>query len=452
MKDRKTSAGGKVRSDPKKQGRAKKKKASKKQAQPVRKARQARTTDEAVKPGKKAGNKKIAGVQKKRNDNSSKHSPVTESEGPAGAAKRVRNKSQAASSGAAGGDLSILLEALVQDLESESPDNEEIYKTWDTIRESYEFTENLSVIRRKIGAMGDVLKSLDAWDACPGRLDHRGAAIDPGTGFRTKTYAAWRMAGGEAEGHLGSVLESVLNALVDVIKQGNGEQAARALRLLSDRLLFVLNAIKSLSKSVRKRELFKNDAQGRLECPSLLSRFTKENLNAEKFVLKELDLGGRLPFKITPQQPYTPQTILAMKIVMWIDAEKLWRHSPYVKVVPALGDFCSKNQTDWDKVIAFHLDYFQSPGKKRWKLRASEFHLEDNHEPDEGDGSTPDERYRQRAIRHLENNAGPVGDITESPEFKCILNGYAKSKVKSEAQRYSILKHKVIDAARGLMH
>ena len=451
MKDRKTSAGGKVRSDPKKQGRAKEKKASRKQAPPVRKARQARTTDEAVKPGKKAGYKKIAGVQKTRSDNSAKHSPVTKSEDPAGAAKRVRNKSQAASSGAAGGDLSMLLEALVQDLESESPDNEEIYKTWDTIRERYAFGENLSVIRRKIGAMGDVLKSLDAWDACPGRLDDRGAAVDPVTGFRTKTYAAWRMAGGEAESHLGSILESVLNVLVDVIKQGNGEQAARALRLLIDRLLFVLNEIKRLSKNDWKRELFKKDAQGRLEYPSLLSRFTKENLGAEKFVSEELHLGVRLPFNIDPRKPYTPQCILAMKIVMWIDTERSWRDSPYLKVAPNLGDFCTANTNAWENVIAFHLDYFQSPGEKRWREYVSEFQLEDNQEPDEGDDLLPEERFRRGALLHVNRNCGPVGDITESPELKSILDGCSKRRTESEAKRYNILKYKVIDAVRGLM-
>jgi hypothetical protein len=259
------------------------------------------------------------------------------------------------------------------------------------------------------------------------------------------------MAGGEVESHLGSILESVLTVLVDVIKQGNGEQAARALRLLIDRLLFVLNEIKRLSKNDWKRELFKKDAQGRLEYPSLLSRFTKENLGAEKFVSEELHLGVRLPFKIDPRKPYTPQCILAMKIVMWIDTERSRRYSPYLKVAPNLGDFCTANTNAWEHVIAFHLDYFQSPGEKRWREYVSEFQLEDDQEPDEGDDLLPEERFRRGALLHVNRNCGPVGDITESPELKSILDGCSKRRTESEAKRYNILKYKVIDAVRGLM-
>jgi hypothetical protein len=183
----------------------------------------------------------------------------------------------------------------------------------------------------------------------------------------------------------------------------------------------------------------------------LISIFTKENLDAEKGILEKLGLGTELRFKIDPRKPYTPQSIWAMRIVLWIDCEKARATSIYQKVVPGLGDFATANATAWDKAIKFHLDYFQSPGELRWKKWVSESHLEDNDEPDEGDGLAADERYRQGQTAYLIRNSGPVGDITELSDFTKLLGGYKKGKPKSKAQQYATLKDKITGAAHDLM-
>lgn len=310
---------------------------------------------------------------------------------------------------------------------------------------------DLPPLLEKIRATARLWTSLDAWDASPERTDHRGYAINPATGFSTTEYTAWTIAAQQGEEALSSLAQATLGSLLHVIKNGEGGQAARALGALINALVVVLNEMKMLLMDERKRPLFQNVAKSRLEFPSLISIFTKENLHAETRILRTFKLGHELPFKLDPRKPSTAQTRWAMNIVMWIDREKSRHTSAYRRVAPDLGDFCTANAKAWDRVIKFHLDYFQSPGESRWKKWLFEYRLEDEEEFEDPDGMTPAERYRHSQILHVIRNSGPVGDITTIAELKKILAGYDLKKIANESGRYNILKSKVTEAASALM-
>ncbi len=224
----------------------------------------------------------------------------------------------------------------------------------------------------RIRNTADLMSSLDAWNACQGRNDGRGPAIDPKTGCATNLYRGWVLAASCAAHELERASKDTLDALVDVVRKGKGQQAVKALNVLIDTLARALRDVKALMGDKEKMELLRAYAQDHLEFPSMVSIFTKENSDAEKIILKALALNANLRLKISANKTCKPETRLAIRIVLWINSQREWPNSIYQEFVPDLGEFCEQNIVQWQRLIAFHLDYFHSPGIK-WKKATEDF-------------------------------------------------------------------------------
>jgi len=185
-------------------------------------------------------------------------------------------------------------------------------------------------------------------------------------------------------------------------------------------------------------------------------------------VMKALGLGAELPFAIDPRRPATTYTWLAMRIVEQINYERrhLWANSHwpedisvYRKVVPDLDkkDFVRRHASDWQKVIAFHLDFFQAPRKRQERI-AFEFGLEEEwkkrdayHRSLVSEVRDPEGNLIQWSRPGWMLQLGTSALITEIPEFQRLLKSGSDSNVKKASDLYGRVKHKVIDAALGLM-
>lgn len=345
------------------------------------------------------------------------------------------------------------------------------WEEWNRIRDSLRqeclIYEELDGLERKIHSTAGILRSLDQWDEHP-ETDYRGVTSDAETGHETIEHKAWRTVASETSNAQHRLLRMALDSLLSVIEYGNGEQAADSMNSLVSQMVDVLNTIKRLSCDEQKRKLFRNVARQCVEFPSLLSIFNKENLDSEKFVLEDLELGAELPFSVDPRKPYTPYTLMAMRVVGWIDyirracwLKNQWRSrdSVYRKVVPDLDKkaFLRQHETAWREVIEFHLDFFQAP-KERQKRIASDFGLEAEWEEREAHNNSFVKEERDADGKLLFWNGpwwltafGEFGEITRMREFQNMLKSGRDSNVKRETDLYNRVKHKVIAAAIGLM-
>jgi hypothetical protein len=344
-------------------------------------------------------------------------------------------------------------------------EHEEWERIRDSLRQECLIYEELDALECKIHATAGILNSLDRWDENPAH-DYRGATSDA-EGHETIEHKAWHSVAMSARVAQHRLVRMTLEGLLRVIEHGNGEQAEDATSSLVSLLVETINTIKRLAGDERKRKLFRDSARTRIEFPSLLSVFTKENLDLEKFVLKDLELGADRPFAVDPRKPYTNYTLLAMKVVGWIDFVRRnhWlkcqgqaRDSVYRKVVPDLDrkDFVKQHATAWEKVIEFHLDYFQAP-KERQKRTAFDCELEAEWEEREAlnNGLVKEERDAEGNLISWSPDwftaFWEFGEITKMREFHSLLKSGRDKNVNSEADLYSRVKHKVIVAARGLM-
>ena len=314
-------------------------------------------------------------------------------------------------------------------------------------------------LQEKLRATSEVMIHLDKWNASPGGSDEWGPAVDPATGFTTLNYHALRRAARDAGTKFSVLLPRAMDALLEVIRQGNGDQAARAVSIMLDTITGALRQIKSMTRDTEKQTLFVTEARLRMEFPSLLSIFQFENSKANELVLDTLKLGHDLPFKIDPRKPYTPFNFLAMNIVLWIDRDRKLENSIYRELVPDLGDFRKHNEQAWKTAIAFHMDYFMSHGQ-RWKKvipriisrlpSDPEVTFEIPDDPEIKDGLAPDERFRENQKQRLSFYGAPFGDLTQRPEFSRALDEKKDTNVKTPEELYNRVKHKVITAALSL--
>jgi hypothetical protein len=250
---------------------------------------------------------------------------------------------------------------------------------------------------------------------------------------------------------LRKLLNTTSNALLNVIRLSNGKRAVRVARLLISNLVATLQQIQLFLNDREKCALFEADIHKRFEFPALVSAFPSENSKQHRIILEELKLAGNLPFAIDPRRPLVPINHLLIRILLWIDINRRNRFSPYLKVAPDLQALGKQNINLWEAVIEFHLDFFQSHGETIWKKSASRFELRFPKHRLPSDGSDPYQRYRSNWIRTLILCGAPVGDVTEWPEFKAILEKGTDTNVKSKSTLYNRVKHKVLESFRGLM-
>jgi hypothetical protein len=321
----------------------------------------------------------------------------------------------------------------------------------DSLREVCLNHEDLDAIQNKLSGTASVLKDLDRWDNRAPDPAYEIAVVDAATGAETIEHRAWSSVAMDSRTALNRLLRMTLDALLDVFEHSGGDETRFLFGSFTDDLLMALNAIKRLATDKKKRLLVQDEARKRVEFPFLISIFKKENTDYSNFVLKRLQLGAGLPFVIDPRKPYTDYTLLGMQIVQWIDSQRLhfwkkndWRTSDsvYRKIDPNLDEkeFRQGNRTAWEKVIAFHLDYFQAP-KERRKKTASECRLDAEYEQREAD------RSRMFGI----DSFSPFGEIAKMRAFRTILESGRDSNVKSESELYNRVKHKVLTATLGLM-
>ncbi len=279
---------------------------------------------------------------------------------------------------------------------------------------------------------------------------------------------ARRTAAMEARTQLSVLSESAIAGLLQVIEHGNGEEAKYATGALVDGLVKAINEMKRLYGDANKRRLFQEEAESKIEFPGLVSIFKKENLDLERFISHELRLGAALPILVDARKPYSAYATLAIQLVIYIDyircfcwkkSEWVSEDSVYSKVVPDLDtkDFCDTNIVIWDKVLAFHLDFFQAP-KHTQKRVAWDHGLEAEYAEKEAENARHViEKKDADGNLIMWSRPGwfsalcPWAEITTIPEFREILLSGKDSNVQSESQLYNRVKNKVLLAARNLV-
>ena len=294
-------------------------------------------------------------------------------------------------------------------------------------------------LKDRIRVMVEILKKIEDGNVNSGS-DRTGAAVETNTVASATDDSD---SDKDTEGFkisLAWVARHAVNGLWDLVNHGNGKQARGALQLLMSELVYANAKIERLLKCLEKRAMVCEYAGDNMKFPILVSVFNPETLKASDRV-KELGLGSKLPFKIAPNKTPTAYNMWAMRIVNWINLERSKHSSIYRLVEPSLEkkEFCSNNGSTWEKAIVFHLDYFQSP-EKRWKTVESQLIAK---------LAGVD---RERELAHLNNSVGPVGSVTDIPEFKTILTDENDQSVKTESDLYHRVKGKILRAVRSLMN
>ncbi len=343
---------------------------------------------------------------------------------------------------------------------------------WERIRnsalEGCLLEEDARALERKISDSALCLRFADGWEDSFKKDSSDKSTNDPDTARLSIRRHARQSAAMAVSSALRRILNNAMRGVLNVIEHGTGEHSANATRDLVSLLVETINSLLSVAGDQTKRGVFINLARTSIEFPSLLSAFNKQNLDFEKFVMKDLGLGAELPFAIDPRRPATTYTWLAMRIVEQINYERrhLWANSHwpedisvYRKVVPDLDkkDFVRRHASDWQKVIAFHLDFFQAPRKRQERI-AFEFGLEEEwkkrdayHRSLVSEVRDPEGNLIQWSRPGWMLQLGTSALITEIPEFQRLLKSGSDSNVKKASDLYGRVKHKVIDAALGLM-
>ena len=303
-------------------------------------------------------------------------------------------------------------------------------------------------VGEEIHAALDLMRSVESWFQSSKRPDHANPDDEATKGGSAGESAARTHVAALSWGDLTELLDKTCTVLLQVSKAANDYNRECCLEHLIDTLVRTQTSINSLMRDESNRALFAGIAERRTEFPLLVSTLAKQNSDAAKFVLEKLKLGGAVPgSKLVPSQ-YSPFNNLAKKIMTWILS---WQNDPdsiYWRVAPVLGESGSADQKEWKKIISFHLDYFQSPTPKNWRKYVSQYELRMDAWSGEDDGLQPDERYRNNFRNEYRVRGGPVEDVTEDPEFKKSLKKEEESKLKTPAQFYNRVKHKVLTAAR----
>lgn len=239
------------------------------------------------------------------------------------------------------------------------------------------------------------------------------------------------------------ILERTIEGIFYVIESSDEKTGRYAAGLITDELVSAIEELYRLA--VPYRRVIRDVARRRINFPSLISLSRKVVNDRESLVYRQLGLGTKLPFRIDPRTTYTPYTRLAMKIVTFIDSDRHRKGSIYRILVPDLHkkEFSNKHARTWDKVISFHLDFFQSPTARREKLTKQQdsCRLHDAMEA----------RLSSENQRHFKRGSGfdPFGEITAMAEFRYRRG--KKVKMKTPDKFYNRVKHKVIEAALALM-
>jgi hypothetical protein len=242
---------------------------------------------------------------------------------------------------------------------------------------------------------------------------------------------------------IATVLERSLRAALFVLESEDSEQQKYAARLLIDQLNSTIGRLLRLSAAPGNTGIC-GVANERMEFPSIVSLSRVMNNEREELILRQLKLGRSLPFRIDPRTTYTRYTLLAMQIVSFIESDRRQKDSIYRKVVPEFHKkaFSDKYYSAWNKVIGFHLDFFQSPDPRRVKITAQQDNSDLRQEMEKMMSLQRENHFRRST------NFGPLGEIAEMLEFK-YRDGEA---VKMNAGTlYNRVKFKVIDAAMALL-
>lgn len=239
------------------------------------------------------------------------------------------------------------------------------------------------------------------------------------------------------------VMERSLEAALFVLESEHPQQRKYAAQLLVDQLNSTIERLLLLS-TLPTMGAIRSVAAKRTEFPSLMSLSQKINNDREDLIRRHLKLGRNLPFRVDPRTAYTAYTRLAMQVVSYIDVDRRRKNSIYRKVLPAFHtkDFSEKHWPQWERVIKFHLDFFQSPQPRRRRFLMQQ------------DTSVLQHAMESRLAKEDRTNfirpwsLSPFGEITEMLEFK-----YRQGKpVKMSAGiLYNQVKFKVVDAALALL-
>ena len=259
---------------------------------------------------------------------------------------------------------------------------------------------------------------------------------------------------------ISEVLNNTFNDLLWIIEYREGDIAEECIRIVIDTLTGTLNKIKRLYGNEKKLKMFRRLARTRLEFPSLLSLFNKENRDMERCILDGLQLSAELPFSPDPRKTYTPYTLLAMGIVRWISFHSSQQsNSMYRKVVPGIEkmDFCDEHAAAWTRAIEFHLDFYQAPKKTREKTAFTNGLEEDFKQSEANKASCIVEIKDENgavistSIPSWIESLGAYGEITRMREFKNLLKSGRDKQITGEGSLYSRVRGKVVEAAMTLM-
>jgi len=248
----------------------------------------------------------------------------------------------------------------------------------------------------------------------------------------------------EALNAIARVMEKSLEAALLILESEDPKQRKYGAALLVDQLNRTIERLLWLSTAPWNKGL-RAVATERMEFPSLMSLSQKVNNDRADLVLHQLKLGKKLPFHVDPRTTYTAYTLLAMEIISFINTDRRRDDSIY-RLVNAnfeKKDFSKAHYSAWSKVIAFHLDFFQSPDARRRKFCSQQ----DNRDLQNAMEARLSREQQDGFRRSTDLN--PFGDISAMIEFR--YRNLKEVETKPVRQFYNRVKHKVVDAALALM-
>jgi hypothetical protein len=252
--------------------------------------------------------------------------------------------------------------------------------------------------------------------------------------------------GSEIVPALNGLLFNTLDAMLGIIKTVQGREAEDAAILLTDNLTRALHVLHRISGDERGRGLLAKAAGKRMHFPALASIIANDHERSQKLAREGLNLGGALPFKVDPDKKYNVFSLMAMEVVLEIEAARAdhwsWRPgSVYRKVAPNLDSVHFRKgaaaEILWAKVIRFHVDFFQGPRPRRRKA-AEDFAVE-----------AELELFEARRDRLDLASFWAFGEIAKMRPFAEALK--ADKKAKTELGLFDRAKQKIIDRALELM-
>ena len=245
-----------------------------------------------------------------------------------------------------------------------------------------------------------------------------------------------------AQSVLRTLLQTLLQQMKYIFKNADPVMARVALQDTCGSIIECLRAIEAPQENTSLRTLVEDQIRNSFEFPCLLICFNQTSKTRYDFIMKKIKLAANVPFRIAPNLKYSPQTILAIRIVDWISRHRSNPSSVYRQFAQELGEkeFCAVNSSVWESVIGFHMDYLMAPEESE---RATKFSRENAQLLGNFD--------RQVELMNWAEYFQFKGPITEIPHFKSILEGRRYKKVTSEISLYGKARTIVLQAARNLM-